>query len=759
LTDHNFHAEPAGSLVGANFTGATLKGAIFAGQDLTGASFQGAALGPSTKGPVDFTNTTLNQTCFINATMDATDFSYAVMTCADFSNTSLMQAQFGPQQNIQAGSGCRTTFNGSAIDVNAITTDNWGKTDFTSTKFQNLSPATFSLSGKDITGAVLAYTNFSNIDMTGANLTGVDFTGATLLNATLDNTAMNGVTLIKAHLQYATLTCAQFYGSTPTSACKTPPPVSTNPNKAADLTQAVLMHADLSNATLDSATLTGANLSGATLRNASFKGATLEPSGNILAATVLGGDFTGANFETAHLNSVSFNNAILTGARFDQNTTLNGTDFSGSIMPGANFTNAVLEGVKFHATILQNGIFTGATMKTTPSGGSSGVVFTCAQLGGANFSNATITAADFTAAVMPPGSGSSPPQPCCPQPAGDPWCGTIDITQQAYGPVTYPVLTASVNCPSGDVASCAGNQWVINGENLKFVWQTDLCSTPPSMQTLWSPPDCSSPPGDVVNFKDPNLKQCILDALPGKPSDITLQTAAQMLAIDCPGKGITDLTGLEKFTSLTSLDLTANQLTQFNLPLTQLQSLKIADNLLTTLDLSSLPTTSPIRLDASNNQLQSIVNAGNLTFVVLDISHNQLTTFDLPVQTALAYADLSYNNLTNVLNPYQKDLSALTQLSYLDLSHNSIPTIGSAASIAEPPPPPSTQQPPLQTLFLACNPTFACASLGLDGQSAALQTSKCADYQTQTGQWILLTNPPPCPLGQQRLRRSAVGRP
>ena len=96
LTDHNFRAEPAGSLVGANFTGATLKGAIFAGQDLTGASFQGAALGPSDKGPVDFTNTTLNQTCFINATMDATDFSYAVMTCADFSNTSLMKAQFGP---------------------------------------------------------------------------------------------------------------------------------------------------------------------------------------------------------------------------------------------------------------------------------------------------------------------------------------------------------------------------------------------------------------------------------------------------------------------------------------------------------------------------------------------------------------------------------------------------------------------------------------------------------------------------------------
>jgi uncharacterized protein YjbI with pentapeptide repeats len=751
LANHNFHAEPAGSLVGANFTNAKLQGAVFNGQDLTSASFQGADLSPSANGPVDLTNTVLNKTCFIGATLNSTDFTFAAITCADFSNTSLMKAQFGPMQNIQAGSGCRTKFNGGAIDVNAITTSNWGKVDFTDTVFQNLSPATFSLNGTDITDAMLGCSTlntpgckiFSNIDMTGANLTDVDFTGANLFQAKLDHAALNGVTLKTASLKYATLTCAQFYGSTPNGNCKTAPPASSDPNHAANLTQATLGNSDFSNATMDSATLTGASLSGVIFRGTSFRGATFESNGSIGTASIVGGDYTNANFENAHLNSVSFNNVILTGALFDQNTTLNGTNFSGSIMPGANFNNAVLESVNFNATILENAIFTSATMKTPPGGGA-GVNFSCAQLGGANFSNATITAANFTAAVMPPAPD------CCQEKSGGPWCGTVDITQQAYGPVSYPNLQTAVNCPNGDVAACNANQWVIPN------WQTNLCSPDRSTRTVWSPPNCGGPVGPVVQFKDPNLKQCILATLPGKPAEITIKTAQLFQSVSCPGRGIADLTGLEQFINLASLDLTGNQLTQFNLLLNKLGSLKIGYNQLTALDVSGLYGGGPIRLAASNNQLKTITGTASVYFEVLDISHNQFTTLDLPVQTALAFADLSYNNFTNVLDSSNNSLSALSSLQYLDLSHNSIPTIGSAASIGEPTP--GNQNPTLQTLFLACNATFQCASLGLDGQSMALRSSNCADFNSQSGKWILLTNPT-CPPGASRTLKSAAIKP
>jgi uncharacterized protein YjbI with pentapeptide repeats len=757
-TNVNFAAWPAGSLVGANFKGATLKGAIFTGQDLTGASFDSANLGPSDKGPVDFTNTTLNKTCFINANMDATDFTFAAITCADFSYTSLMKAKFGPQQNIQPGNGCRTKFIGSTLDVHAISTSNWGRVDFSDAIFTNLSPNVFSLNGIDITGAMLGCTTFtappapgckafSNIDMTGANLTGVDLTGAVLVKAKLDHAALNGVRLPHASLNDASLTCAQFYGSTPNSNCKQTPPVSSNPNSAANLTQAVLQYADLSNATLDFAVLTGANLSGATFQNASFQNATLEATETIPAASVLGADFTNANFANAHLDQVLFNNAILTNAHFEQGITLNGTDFSGSIMPGANFTGAVLEGVNFSSTILENANFTGTTMKITPGGLSSGVNFTCAQLGGADFTNATITAATFTAAVMPPGPSTiTPPQSCCAQKGGGLWCGTVDITQQAFGSVTYPVPADSITCPNGDVAVCSGAQWILPQ------WQTNLCNANHTTQTVWSPPDCGGTPGQYVVFKDLNLKQCILATLPGNPTEVTLETAAAMLAVNCPGRSIADLTGLEKFTNLTSLDVTANQVKQFALRLPQLQSLKISDNQLTSLDVSNLNPNGPVRLEAANNQLKSVVGLASVNLVVLDLSHNLLTSFDLPEQyQSLTYADLSYNNLTNVLDQYNTDLSKMTLLNYLDLSGNSIPGIGSVASIANPP---SPAQPTLLSLFLACNPTFQCEALNLPGGAnppQALMRSECADYNAQSGQWIVLTNPQ-CPVSRRAMR-------
>jgi Leucine-rich repeat (LRR) protein len=243
-----------------------------------------------------------------------------------------------------------------------------------------------------------------------------------------------------------------------------------------------------------------------------------------------------------------------------------------------------------------------------------------------------------------------------------------------------------------------------------------------------------------------------LDALPGKPTEVTVKTAQQIQSVNCPNRGIHELAGLEQFTNLTSLDLTANQLTGFSLPLSKLGDLKIGYNQLTSLDVSKLYGEGPIRVDASNNQLKTVLGTASVYFEVLDISHNQITTFDLPAQSYLTWADLSYNNLTKVLNANSNSLGALTSLQYLDLSHNSIPTIGSAAAIGEPSG--NNQQPVLQALFLDCNPTFQCSTLQLDGQSTALQKSNCADYNPQTQQWIVLTNPL-CSPGVQHVRKAS----
>lgn len=728
LTNANFRAYAPGSLAGANFKGAILKGAIFAGQDLTGASFENADLGPSEKGPADLTGTTLTNTCFINATMNATNLTFATITCADFSNTSLMEAFFGPLQKIVKGNGCRTKFVGARLDVNAITTDHWGKIVFTDADFQNLSPSTFNLRQKDITGAILVRANFTGIDMTGANLTGVDFTQARLTNAKLDNAAANGITLRNARLDSASLRCARFYG-TPGDDAGTPrfdncksTPVSAAPTTRADLTQANLQNANLQYATLKYAGLRGSNLSSVQARSSTFASAFLEPQPPVNSAQVLGSDFSYADFSNAHVNYVRFNNTIMTGAIFESNTTLAGTDFSGSIMPLARFSTSMLQNVSFNNTILQGAQFAGAKMQTTPDGAGSGVSFTCAQLGGVNFKDAVITAASFEAAVLPPASA------CCPQPGGV-WCGTIDATQTAYGAVTYPVLQANINCPNGDVAPCSGNQWILPN------WRTSECSPDHHIATVWTKPDCGSTPSDVVKFSDPNLKACVLASLPGSPTDVTRQTAAQLPTISCPGKQIATLGGLEDFTGLVSLDLTANRIAQFAFNLPRLRTLKLPDNQLSSLDIGRNPAL--VLLDVSNNELKSIAGTVNSYLQVFEAQNNQLTSFDLAVQSSLRYADLSANRLTSVLDQFNGDLSQLTNLTYLDLSNNSLQTIGSIRQIA-------AGDSNLDSLFLQCNPAFDCRSLAVDGKSEAMQTSHCAEFNPASNQWIVLAKPS-CP--------------
>lgn len=753
-TDHNFGADPPGSLVGAKFVNAKLRGAVFARQDLSNANFQGADLGPG-KRPVNFTSAKLTNTCFTNANLDGTDFSYAAITCADFSNTSLMQAEFGPVQNIVARSDCRTKFVGATLDVHLITTDpagrsNWGKSDFTRANFQNLSPATFDLRHKDITGAILAETSFINIDMTGANLTDVDFSKAYLTKAKLDRAAVNGAKLFNAQAESASFVCAQGFGNggrmiMPDHAACEPAPESSDPNKGVDFSFAGLKNTNFTAAKMDHANFAGANLNGTIFSSGSLVQANLQSTqipgvGVSGPANVQFGIFTGVAFNNAQLASVDFSGSNLVGAIFDQ-TSLNGTVFTNATMPNASFKSATLQSVRFSAAILQSAKFNGATIQAPGSGGGFGANFSCGQLGGADFKDAKISAADFANAVMPAEAD------CCPaaSPGGHAWCGIVDATQEAYGPTTFPVLASPVTCPNGEPGQCKGAQWAIPG------WQTTSCSSGGVMRRMWSRPNCNGGGGgDIVAFKDDNLKRCILATLPGQP-EVLLATAQQIAQVSCPGKNITDLTGLEQFISLSKLDLSNNDLTIFTLAFMSggsrttgnLQSLDLSGNKLTTLDVSAHPKLSS--LNAARNLLASITLNANTYLVVLDASHNALTTFNLPIQAALAYVDLSYNRLGSVLNEYSTSLGALSGLSYLDLSHNALKTIGSISGIAYNK---RTGNGALRSLFLACNPNFKCGDLGVyDGtQYPAASTSMCSSYDPSSSRWTALVAPS-CPPG------------
>src|SRR5260370_4327317 len=343
-----------------------------------------------------------------------------------------------------------------------------------------------------------------------------------------------------------------------------------------------------------------------------------------------------------------------------------------------------------------------------PSGGQGfAVKFQCAQLGGANFKDATITGGNFSAAVMPAATD------CCTQTSGL-WCGNIDITQQTYGAVTFPILNTLITCPNNVVAQCSGAQWKISSD-----WKTTACNRHGSLQTMSSKPNCGGGPGEYVVFKDKNLKACLLKTVPGQ-TEVLVSTAGQIRQVVCPYQGIADLTGLEQFTSLTKLDLSGNQLTSFTLSFgssvkSQMHNLDVSNNQLTTLDLRNHPKI--MLLSASNNQLSSISLNANTYLVVLVAAHNQITAFDLAIQSNLAYADISYNQLATVLDSNNLNLNQLQNLTYLDLSRNTLPTIGSVQQLVWNRTAGSGGA--LQSLYLACNnPTFDCSTVGVyDGST------------------------------------------
>ena len=133
--------------------------------------------------------------------------------------------------------------------------------------------------------------------------------------------------------------------------------------------------------------------------------------------------------------------------------------------------------------------------------------------------------------------------------------------------------------------------------------------------------------------------------------------------------GITDLTGIEAFVSLTSLNCSWNQLSSLNLSAcTALTSLNCRNNYLTSLDVSA--NTALTGLDCSYNQLTSLDLSNNTALIVLYCYINQLTSLDVSACTALTGLRCDLNQLTslNVKNGNNIDMVQFIALANPNLS-------------------------------------------------------------------------------------------
>lgn len=175
-----------------------------------------------------------------------------------------------------------------------------------------------------------------------------------------------------------------------------------------------------------------------------------------------------------------------------------------------------------------------------------------------------------------------------------------------------------------------------------------------------------------VTIPDPNFK-AFLVSNPWINSNFdaeiqVAEAAAYSDPIDCSYYSISDLTGIEAFTAITSLSCEGNQLTTLDLSQNvSLTELFCRFNQLASIDISQ--NISLIDLECDNNLLTSLDVSQNIALTSLVCGDNQLTSLDVSNNPALYQISCGANQLTFL------DFSLTTVLVYLWCHENQLTSL------------------------------------------------------------------------------------
>lgn len=173
----------------------------------------------------------------------------------------------------------------------------------------------------------------------------------------------------------------------------------------------------------------------------------------------------------------------------------------------------------------------------------------------------------------------------------------------------------------------------------------------------------------IVNIPDANFKTLLVDNAAintNNDTEIQYSEASSFTGtIVVSYWSITDLTGIETFTAITSLSCNNNQLTSLDVTQnTALTFLDCSDNPINTLDISQ--NTNLTTLSCKSNNLTNLDITPNTSLLFLDCEDNSLSTLNVTQNTALE--DLRCDdNFLSVLN-----LTQNIALESLDCSGNSL---------------------------------------------------------------------------------------
>ena len=234
----------------------------------------------------------------------------------------------------------------------------------------------------------------------------------------------------------------------------------------------------------------------------------------------------------------------------------------------------------------------------------------------------------------------------------------------------------SLNLANGNNSNTS-NFNIGNNPNLTCITVDDVAYS----QANWTDIDAGanfSTDCDVIEFPDANFEAALLaNALINTNSDAFIQVAeaeAFTGTMSANSASITNLTGIEYFTSMVGLYLNTNpSLTSIDLSNnTALEHLEFANCGITSLDLSN--NSSLLIIRGRNNSISNIDLSNNSLLAEISLGQNSLTSIDVSANTVLQRLYINNNDISTI------DLSnntalirfngSVTLLTSLDLSNN-----------------------------------------------------------------------------------------
>ena len=202
--------------------------------------------------------------------------------------------------------------------------------------------------------------------------------------------------------------------------------------------------------------------------------------------------------------------------------------------------------------------------------------------------------------------------------------------------------------------------------------------------------------GQNINFNDSNFKSFVVNwsgADTDNNGEISETEAANLTGtLDVAGSNITDLGGIEYFTSITGLDVSSNKLSNNStFDISQNSALTFLDcrnNVLTELNVSTNSNLKTLICDSNNisninlnfnpvleylscnnNNISNLAISNLTTLTELYCNNNNISALNLIGMSALSILDCSSNNISNI--PFNQ----LPVLENLDCSNNNIGTL------------------------------------------------------------------------------------